>query len=54
MNQFGDLTVDEYRYFFLGLRSDFSNGTKGQLSSLPVESLYQTQSTGELRDTSLL
>ena len=29
MNQFGDLTVDEYRYFFLGLRSDFSNGTKG-------------------------
>ena len=29
MNQFGDLTVDEYRYFFLGLRSYFSNGTKG-------------------------
>ena len=28
MNQFGDLTVDEYRYFFLGLRSFFSNGTK--------------------------
>ena len=29
MNQFGDLTVNEYRYFFLGLRSYFSNGTKG-------------------------
>ena len=29
MNQFSDLTVDEYRYFFLGLRSFFSNGTKG-------------------------
>jgi len=30
MNQFGDLTVDEYRYFFLGLRSHFSNETELQ------------------------
>jgi len=28
MNQFGDLTVDEYRFFFLGLRSHFSNETE--------------------------
>ncbi|XP_020631218.1 cathepsin L1-like [Orbicella faveolata] len=28
MNQFGDLTVDEYRFFFLGLRAHFSNETE--------------------------
>lgn len=33
MNQFGDLTVDEYRFFFLGLRSHFSNETEQQGSS---------------------
>ncbi|KAJ7356033.1 hypothetical protein OS493_027430 [Desmophyllum pertusum] len=31
MNQFGDLTVDEYRFFFLGLR--FSNETEREGSS---------------------
>ena len=30
MNQFGDLTVNEYRYFFLGLRSHYSNETKSE------------------------
>ncbi|XP_020631221.1 cathepsin L1-like [Orbicella faveolata] len=30
MNQFGDLTVDEYRFFFLGLRSHFSDETEQQ------------------------
>jgi len=33
MNQFGDLTVDEYRFFFLGLRSHFSDRTKQHGSS---------------------
>ena len=33
MNQFGDLTVDEYRFFFLGLRSHFSNETEREGSS---------------------
>lgn len=33
MNQFGDLTVYEYRFFFLGLRSHFSNETKSQGST---------------------
>lgn len=28
MNQFGDLTVDEYRFFFLGVRAHFSNETE--------------------------
>ena len=33
MNQFGDLTLDEYRFFFLGLRSHFSNETKQEGSA---------------------
>lgn len=33
MNQFGDLTVYEYSFFFLGLRSHFSNETKSQGST---------------------
>ena len=33
MNQFGDLTLDEYRFFFLGLRSHFSNETKREGST---------------------
>ena len=33
MNQFGDLTVDEYRFFFLGLRGHYSNETKREGST---------------------
>ncbi|KAL9976056.1 hypothetical protein ACROYT_G013291 [Oculina patagonica] len=33
MNQFGDLTVDEYRFFFLGLRGHYSNETEQQGST---------------------
>lgn len=33
MNQFGDLTVNEYRYFFLGLRSHYSNETESEGST---------------------
>lgn len=28
MNYFGDLTQDEYRFFYLGMRSHFSEETK--------------------------
>ena len=28
MNQFGDLTQDEYRFVYLGMRSHFLNGTE--------------------------
>ena len=28
MNHFGDLTQDEYRFFYLGMRSHFLNETK--------------------------
>ena len=33
MNQFGDLTANEYRYFFLGLRSHYSNETESEGST---------------------
>ena len=33
MNQFGDLTVDEFRFYYLGLRSHYSNETKRQGSA---------------------
>ena len=45
MNHFGDLTQNEYSFFYLGMRSHFSNETKGSGSaylepshvSLPTE-----------------
>ncbi|XP_078367909.1 cathepsin L-like [Oculina patagonica] len=40
MNQFGDLTVDEYRFFFLGLRAHYSNETEKEGSTfLPPSGL---------------
>lgn len=49
MNQFSDLTIHEYRYFFLGLRSHFSNETKREGSSYLPPSRVTLPSTVDWR-----
>ncbi|KAL9976060.1 hypothetical protein ACROYT_G013303 [Oculina patagonica] len=43
MNKFGDLTVDEYRFFFLGIRAHYSDETEQQGSTF----LPPIKNTGE-------